>query len=165
MTHEETVVLTRLVAAACPQQAMDKYTPDAWHDLLGDLSFADCRAAISVLGKRQPFMAPSEIRAEVRKVRDDRLARTPVAAPSGELADEPGKYQRVLQARIRHIADGKDIRLALGGGKPREGEPPAEWQHAREALTEPPAVIPDPRLIAAEQAAESRRLRGVGEAS
>ena len=46
MTPHETLLLTRYVKACCPQQAIDEYTPDAWHDLLGDLSLADCRAAV-----------------------------------------------------------------------------------------------------------------------
>ena len=66
MTHAETVLLTRYVKACCPQQAIDRYTPDAWHDLLGDLAPEDCRAAVVTVAKRQPFVAPAEIRAEVR---------------------------------------------------------------------------------------------------
>ena len=58
MTHAETVLLTRYVKACCPQQAIDEYTPDAWHDLLGDLALADCRAAAAAVAKRQPFVAP-----------------------------------------------------------------------------------------------------------
>ena len=38
MTPQETLLLTRYVKACCPQQAMDDFTPDAWHDLLGDLT-------------------------------------------------------------------------------------------------------------------------------
>ncbi len=65
MTREETVLLTRYVRACCPQQAIDKYTPDAWHDLLGDLELADCRAAVGTIARQQPFVAPSEIRAHI----------------------------------------------------------------------------------------------------
>ena len=65
MTPTETVLLTEYVRACCPQQAIGEYTPDAWHDLLGDLDLADCRAAAAAVARRQPFVAPSEIRAEV----------------------------------------------------------------------------------------------------
>lgn len=51
--------------ACCPQQAIDAYTPDAWHDLLGDLDVMDCRRAVAAIVKRQPFVAPAEIRAEL----------------------------------------------------------------------------------------------------
>jgi hypothetical protein len=165
MTPQETVLLAAYVKACCPQQAMGEYTPDAWHDLLGDLPLDDCRAAVAAVAKRQPFVAPAEIRAEVRKIREDRLARNPVPAPSGELADEPGRYQRIIQANVRRIADGMDVRKALGGGKPLPGDPPAEWQQAREAMRPAELAPADPRLIAAAQAAESRRLRGEEEAS
>lgn len=67
MTHEETVLLTRYVKACCPQQAIDKYTPVAWHDLLGHLGIDDCRAAVAAVASRQPFVAPAEIIAEVRR--------------------------------------------------------------------------------------------------
>lgn len=67
MTNEETVLLTRYVKACCPQQAIDRYTPDAWHDLLGDLALNECRAAAAAIARRQPFVAPSEIIAEVSR--------------------------------------------------------------------------------------------------
>ena len=86
MTPQETVLLTAYVKACCPQQAIGEYTPDAWHDLLGDLRLDDCREAAAAVAKRQPFVAPAEIRAEVRKIRDDRLARTPLPPPAAELA-------------------------------------------------------------------------------
>jgi hypothetical protein len=48
---------------------MDEYTADAWHDLLGDLELAECRSAVVAVAKRQPFIAASEIRAEVKRAR------------------------------------------------------------------------------------------------
>jgi len=159
MTPQETVLLAAYVKACCPQQAMGEYTPDAWHDLLGDLPLDDCRAAVAIVAKRQPFVAPAEMRAQVRKIREDRLARSPLPAPSGDLADEPGRYQRIIQANVKRIADGMDARRALGGGKPLPGDPPAEWQQARAAMRAPDVPAANPRLIAAEQAAESRARR------
>jgi hypothetical protein len=165
MTPKETVLLAAYVRACCPQQAMGEYTPDAWHDLLGDLPLDDCRAAAAAVARRQPFVSPSEIRAEVKRIREDRLARTPLPAPDAALADEPGRYQRAVRASIRRVADGLDIRRALGGGKPLPGDPPAEWQEAREAIRPPAPPAADPQEIAREQAAESRRLRGESDGS
>ena len=34
MTPTESVTLCRLAAAACPQQAIDEWTPDIWHELM-----------------------------------------------------------------------------------------------------------------------------------
>lgn len=67
MTPQESLVLVRYVKACCPQQAIDEFTPEAWHDLLGDLELADCRRAVTTVARRQPFVAPSEIRAEVSR--------------------------------------------------------------------------------------------------
>jgi len=112
MTPEETLVLTRYVKACCPQQAIDRYTPDAWHDLLGDLTLEDCRAAVVTVAKRQPFVAPAEIRAEVRIIRDARLdeGEKYLDPPSG--LDGPS-YQRWLINARKRIADGTDGLHAL----------------------------------------------------
>lgn len=158
MTPTETVLLTEYVRACCPQQAISEYTPDAWHDLLGDLELADCKAAVQAVAKRQPFVAAAEIRAEVRRIRTDRLARTPLPAPPAEAADHPGRYQRIIQANVERIAAGFDERRALPGG-PLPGEPPAEWQQAREAIVPPEPAKPDPREVALEQVREARAKR------
>jgi len=159
---KETVALTRLVAAVCPQQAIDDYTPDAWFDLLCDLSLGDCRAAVAAVGRRQAFIAPADIRAEVRRIREDRLARTPVTAPPAELADQPGRYQRAIQAGLRRIADGMRLPKAIAAG-PLPGDPPKEWQDAAAALgtgAEPRGAVRDLRAVAAAQVRESRAARG-----
>lgn len=65
MTKQETGKLLAYVAGACPQQKMNELTPDAWHDILGHLEYDDCRAAVRVVGARQPFISPSEIIAQV----------------------------------------------------------------------------------------------------
>ena len=162
MTPSETVMLTRYVKACCPQQAIDEYTPDAWHDLLGDLSFADCKAAAAVVAQRQPFVAPAEIRAEVRRVRNDRLAREITPAPSPELADRPGRYKAELEANVHRIADARSLRKAIAPPN-GSGEPPAEWLEARKAhgaaLVRAAASL-TPQEIARRHVAESRAARG-----
>ena len=159
MTPSETVMLTRYVAACCPQQAIDDYTPDAWHDLLGDLPLADCRLAAAAVARRQPFVAPAEIRAEIRRARNDRLSREIVAAPPPELADEPGRYKAALEAGVRKIADGLAIPKAIAGPV-REDEPPETWAQARARFAPSPLT---PQEIALQQAAESRAAREAAE--
>lgn len=61
------MLLTRFAQACCPQQVIDEYTPDAWHELLSDLSLEQCRAAVRAVTRRQPFVAPSEIITEVAR--------------------------------------------------------------------------------------------------
>jgi hypothetical protein len=114
MRPDETVLLTAYVKACCPQQAIGEYTPDAWHDLLGDLRLEDCRAAVAEVAKRQPFVAPAEIRAEVARVRQERLRENPVPAPPPELLDNPEAYKAYLRRSAKRIADGKPELRAIG---------------------------------------------------
>jgi len=167
VTPREAVALTRYVRACCPQQAIDEYTPDVWHDLLGDLAYDDCETAAAAVAKRQPFVAPAEIRAEVRRLRDERLAREIPAAPPAGLADDPGRYRAELQAGITRIADGHRLPAAIAAPV-REDPPPAEFTEARARLG--PALPRNAQELARRQVAESRaereaadRLAGTGE--
>lgn len=159
MTPHETLLLARYVKACCPQQAIDEYTPDAWHDLLGDLPATDCREAVIAVAKRQPFVSPAEIRAEIKRIRRDRLDREVMPALDAGLADQPGRYQAELHAAVRRIADGRHIRLALP--PVREDAPPQEVAEVRAALG--PALPRNKQELARRQAAESRAERAARE--
>ncbi len=101
MNATEATQLTRLDAAICPAQAFDEYTPDVWRELLADLRFEDARLAVVHLGATLRFISPADIRAEVRRIRADRLERVPVPPPP------PGvDYLRWLRDTRRRIADG-----------------------------------------------------------
>ena len=113
MTPKETVLLTRYVKACCPQQQMDEYTADAWHDLLGDLLLSDCKAAVAEVANRQPFVAASDIRAEVRRVRNARIDQADIPAPPPELTGDMAAYSRALHAARVAAADGRDPEAAL----------------------------------------------------
>lgn len=104
MNNQETVKLTRLVKAMCPQQAMDEYTADTWCELLADLRLTDCTEAVKRLGQEQPFIAPSEIRAAVRKIRTDRLDRIALPDPNPDMT--PVQTIEWLRNTRRAIADG-----------------------------------------------------------
>jgi hypothetical protein len=180
VNSEETVKLCRVVAAACPQQAMDEYTPDAWHPLLKDLGYGDCQAAVIAVGKRQPFIAPAEIRAEVTRIRNDRVERAFIDAPPHELTDDTRAYQRALQQRTRQAADGAlpsvHEHLAIAGPAAAEIEGPRETskpEPLRDALAElkaklgparaRQAPLASPQEIALRKAAESRAAREAAE--
>lgn len=111
MTREEAVILCRYVKAACPQQAIDVYTPDAWHDLLGDLDIADCKAAIAAVAKRQPFVAPAEIREEVRRIRGERVGPDGPGLhplpPAADPDDVPA-YLAALRVQQTQLASGHE---------------------------------------------------------
>lgn len=118
MNRQEAHILCRYVRACCPQQTFDDLTPLVWYDLLRDLSLDDCRTAVVAVSKRKPFVAPAEIIAEVKSIREERIRRKPIPAPS----PEPGQYLKSLRASIKSLADGFDIRRALpaGGCEPNE---------------------------------------------
>lgn len=104
MTPTEAVKLTRLVRAICPQQQFDEYTADAWGDLLADLRLEDCTLAVRQLGQQQVFIAPAEIRAAVRKIRTERIDRTPLPDPDPDMT--PVQTIAWLRQMRRAIADG-----------------------------------------------------------
>lgn len=130
MNHQEAAALTRYVKACCPQQAIDEYTYDAWHDLLGDLSLQECREAVAAVARRQPFVAPAEIRAEVRRVREERIAAVALPAPDHEAAKDPEVYKRAMQEILRRTGNGMPFK-AIKGGKRRGAEPSDEFKTAR----------------------------------
>lgn len=105
MIATESLALTRFVRAACPQQKFDEYTPDAWHELLADLEFADCKTAAVELARRQPFVSPAEIRAEVRRARAERC-RADMTDPAYELNDVAGGLAAIRERR-RALGDGE----------------------------------------------------------
>jgi len=113
MNRTEAVTLCRLVRAHCPAQAMDEWTPDAWFDVLAGVRAGDALAAVKHLAKTQAFIAPSEVLARVRYVRNDRLERgRPSLSPPdwiGELEDGPEQviaHARWLADAERSLADG-----------------------------------------------------------
>jgi hypothetical protein len=133
----------------------------AWLKAIGDLPYADCEQAIAGhYGTCTERVMPGHVRERVKTIRADRLARNPLPAPAAEVADDPGRYREIIRANVQRIADGMDIRTALPSGEPLPGDPPEEWQQAREAIAEVKPIRPDPRDVAREQAEQSRKLRG-----
>jgi len=73
MNNTEAFTLLRYVVACCPAQKIDEYTPDAWTKLLGDLRFVDCEQAVTNLAQEQEFIAPKDVRKEVKRIRTKRI--------------------------------------------------------------------------------------------
>lgn len=160
MTPDETVDLLT-VAAAFDQRTVGEGDAMAWHAVVGDLDFTDAKqAVIAHYTDTAERVMPAHVRTRVRALRRDRLAREVVPAPPHEITDEPGRYQALLQAKVKQIADGKQVHLAIGH-LPSETPPPVA--EVRKALG--PAILPaerhlPPEEIARRQAAESRAQRG-----
>lgn len=108
MTPLEAAALCRFTKALCPQQAIDEYTPDAWHTVLGDLRFEDAKEGVAAAARKSPFVSPAEIRAEVKLIRNRRLDEFgPLPAPPSEL-DENGQVEW-RRTTLRRIADGEHV--------------------------------------------------------
>lgn len=108
MTRPEAVTLCRLAKAACPQQAFDEYTPDAWFELLNDLRFDECKEALFKVAREQPFVSPAEIRKAVKSVRSDRLMRFgSMPTPPFELGGDPRAEMEWTKAIRQRVADGE----------------------------------------------------------
>ena len=141
MTPREAIILVRYVKACCPQQAIDEYTPDAWHELLGDLALDDCRSAVAAVARRQPFVAPAEIRAEVARIRSDRIGPDGPglqAIPPAADPDDVHAYKAALLEQRRVAADGRALpALEASEQQARPGEEyrdvRAAWEQAKAA--------------------------------
>ncbi|SFY52098.1 zinc finger domain-containing protein [Streptomyces sp. F-1] len=114
MTPDETVVLARYVRALCPQQKFDEYTPDAWHDVLGDLPLDAARTAAAAVARRQPFVSPAEIRGEYLTQRADTAADFQGPGLSAEIPDadpdDVPAYLAAIRAQRHRAANGTQMR-------------------------------------------------------
>lgn len=116
MTPTEAVTLCRLVKGACPQQAFDQYTPDMWAKILADVRFVDAEEAVVRIVARSPWCSPSEIIAEVKKMRAKRIEEFgPIHPPADIDPDNWRAFQEWLASTERQIADGelKPVKLEL----------------------------------------------------
>ncbi len=132
MNPNETVMLARYVKALCPQQKFDEYTPDAWHDVLGEYQLADARAAAASVAKRQPFVSPAEIIGEIKRQRGDRADSfqgpgLPAEIPDADPDNIPA-YLAALREQRHRAADGIELKrrpvaeLLAGIGQPIPAE-------------------------------------------
>ena len=119
MNRADAIKLCRYVHAATPAQKLDEYTPQAWADILEDLpcGFDDARAAVVAIKRRQVFVDCSDIIAEVRAMRDERIRQHPPPAPPPELLDDPEAYRQHLRDSARAAAEGSDGPRAFGGAR------------------------------------------------
>lgn len=114
MTPDETVVLARYVRALCPQQKFDEYTPDAWHDVLGEYRLDAARAAACRVAKKQPFVSPAEIIGEIRASRGENASAFQGPGLSAEVPDadpdDVPAYLAALRAQRTRAADGVEMK-------------------------------------------------------
>ncbi|MFF2612665.1 hypothetical protein [Kitasatospora sp. NPDC058046] len=116
MTRDEAVALARYIHALCPQQRFDEYTPDVWGDVLVDVKFEDGKRAAVEIARRQPWIAPAEIIAEVKQARNGRLDYFQYEPAPGEIGTQ---FTRNLRAQIAAVVDGRRPPAVPYVGSPR----------------------------------------------
>lgn len=108
MNAEEATKLCRMTKAACPQQAIEQETPLMWSMILKDVRFTDAVEAVVNLAGKQPFVAPAEIKTEVKRIRGARItAFGPLPAPPLEVENGERSYRDWQAECQRRIADGE----------------------------------------------------------
>ncbi|WP_369183307.1 hypothetical protein [Streptomyces sp. Y1] len=155
MNPAETVLLARYVRALCPQQKFDEYTPDAWHDVLGDYELQDCKQAAAEIARRQPWIAPAEIIDEVRRTRNGRLDYFQYEPTPGETGAE---FTRNLRTQVAATIDGHRppqlpyvgssrpvLELTVGVGR----DVPEPWETTTRIRSALDIVCPNPNCRAA----------------
>ena len=106
MNVAEAKELCDLIAEVAPVQRLSDGAPGIWAGILRDITLADAVTAVQVIAGRQQFIAPADIRAEVRKIRDGRLEHADTVIPAAD-PDDPAAYLRALRATRKAIADGR----------------------------------------------------------
>jgi hypothetical protein len=107
MTREEAIALCRYVRACGPQQAIDRYTPDAWADHLEGIPYEQAKAAVRQITAKQPWVTIAEVLAVVRQIRDKRIFEAGDLTPPAGLTDAEERAW-IGEAR-RVIADGDPL--------------------------------------------------------
>lgn len=113
MTPDETVALTRYVAALCPAQRFDEFTADAWWDVLARYTLDEARAAAAAVAGRQPFVSAGEIATEARRARADRIGRDAETEAPPIDPNRAIDYARMLRGRRDGVATGRIPRREL----------------------------------------------------
>lgn len=150
MKPTDAAKLCKFAKAACPAQAIDQDTPAAWYVLLADLRFEDAMEALVNVARKQPFVAPAEIRAEVRRLRGGRLsAFGPIPAPPSELS--PVEQQQWIRDAQSRIADGSVTTPAELGVLPAPPwkQPPLELEGLTQRVPEDDRAQPPRKRAAA----------------
>ena len=114
MNQTEAIMLCRLVKAVCPSQALDQYTPDAWHLILGHIDYSDAKAAVARLAAldlepgRSRYIEPGHIIAQVRRIRAQRLTdHGPLIPPPG--LDGTTQYLSWIRQATAVVASGGSL--------------------------------------------------------
>lgn len=107
MTPEESLSICRLAKALSPAQAMDAYTPDAWHMILEPYTFDDAKRALTELGGESEWIHVSHIKQRIDRYRRSRLDRFGTIEPPRELDDDHRASSRYIREIRERVATGE----------------------------------------------------------
>lgn len=108
MTPTEAAGLTRYIRAHFPQQPVDEYTTEALLELLHRYPATDARAAVLAIASRgEHWCSPSDIKAEVKRIRAKRIEQHPPLVPPPGLDD--GQERAWIAAARSRVGDGAVI--------------------------------------------------------
>ena len=141
MNATEAAVLCRFVKACCPQQKFDELSPDAWALLLSDVTLVDAKEAAITVAKRQPWVAPAEILAEVYRSHRGAAFSLGHIIPPRELADLPHRENAWKRTLRTAVVDGCDEARAIQVANASQGITPDDEPLAIDAGQEAIAAI------------------------
>lgn len=108
MTPTEAVILLRKVRAYRPAMILDEYTGEAWAEALDDIRPQDADQALRNIARRtSDWIDPAMIRAEVKRIRTQRIAAHGEPIPPEGLTT--AEYVEWLADVRRRIGDGETI--------------------------------------------------------
>jgi hypothetical protein len=119
MTYDEVCDLLGDIAAFDRRTLGDK-DGEAWEAAVGDLPYADCRAAVVAHYRESTqWVMPAHIRERVNAMRTERLraAGDLEAAIPPDLADRPLEYRAALTRLKQDVMDGRPAPKAIGSAK------------------------------------------------
>lgn len=122
MTEQEAIDLSQYVAALCPGQRFNEFTPDAWTEVLAPYDAGDARRAVVQLARRTPFIAPAEIIREIQAMRNARIEAANLVY-DGDPDETPEESVARRRALIRAAGDGQLQPAQIGRVRALEAAP------------------------------------------
>lgn len=127
MKPTEVVMLTGYLRAHFPSQPVDEFTTEALEETLAPYPASDCRQAVLNVAERgETWCSPTDIKAEVKRIRAKRIAEYgPIQPPADLDPDNVIGYRDWMVSMHKAIADGTLT------------PPPAiEWEQTRDVIAE-----------------------------
>lgn len=102
MNRKETIALCRYLQALCPNQKLDKHTPDAWADILANIDYLDAKLAIrNITHQNNKYALNIDVRMiynEAKTIRQNRRNKAdPTPTENNRPPTDPAAYCKWLK--------------------------------------------------------------------